>query len=139
MQVNVQHVELFTYLFSAITCIIVMIEFIRRFRLKKRLIETYPDLTQSQRLFMYKTVEPTDQCILKCLQEKLTNKGVKREFRQVQRSEQHVTVQAIYNCDDNIGTRVVVFDSDKKNTFTYDKINHSTVMMSPNDLLSILV
>jgi hypothetical protein len=137
--------ELFVLMaiFVAIVMIIGLIYRIYRYKLNKKLQEKYPKLTPYQRLFIHTTVEPMVNRIKNCLSVQLKLKGVDCNYEFVQQSKKHLVVHVPYNhenvSNDHVGTRLVIFDSEKENEFCYEGKNHNTSFMNDENLARLFI
>lgn len=127
----------------AIVMIIGLIYMIYRYILNKKLQEKYPKLTRSQRFFIHTTVEPMVERIKNCLSVQLKLKGVDFNYEFVQQSKKHLVVHVPYShenvSNDHVGTRLVIFDSDKEHEFCYEGKNHDTSFMSDENLARLFI
>lgn len=130
-------------IFIAIVMITGLIYRIYRYKLNKKLQEKYPKLTPSQRFFIHTTVEPMVERIKNCLSVQLKLKGVDFNYEFVQQSKKHLVVHVPYSHENMdsayIGTRVVIFDSDKSDTFQYKGEDHSTSFIEDNKLAQLFI
>ena len=70
--------------------------------------------------------------------EKRNYKVKKGVFNRVQKNDQLIKVQVIYSSDDFKTDIVVVFSSDKKDSFYYNKLEHSLDKSSRDNIEMIL-
>jgi predicted alpha-1,6-mannanase (GH76 family) len=124
------------YIILLLAVIVVLI--IKHINTQQKLKIKYPDLAKKQRNFMYNVVEKYDKVIYKTLVEKRNYKVKKGVINRVLRNATLMKVQVIYSSDDFKTDIVVVFSSDKKDRFYYNKLEHSLDKSSRDNIEMIL-
>ena len=127
-----------SYWYIILILAVIVILIIRHINIQQKLKIKYPDLIKKQRNFMYNVVEKYDKIIYKTLVEKRNYKVKKGVFNRVQKNDQLIKVQVIYSSDDFKTDIVVVFSSDKKDSFYYNKLEHSLDKSSRDNIEMIL-
>lgn len=115
--------------------------YIYKYKENKRLEEKYPLYTKSQRFFMLHTVEHCDKKILCSLMNRYDEKRGKitSVMHEVQRSKDHLVIHISYCIPSISVTSLVIFDSNKTNSFIHDHEVHKINFMQTEHIPAILL